>query len=34
MLHNFRSLGTSGRIAVAGLFFLTLLLGLLAFYLL
>lgn len=33
MLHNFRSLGTNGRIAVAVLFFLMLLAGLLAFYL-
>ncbi len=34
MLHNFRRLGTNGQIAVAGLFFLTLLMGLLAFYVL
>lgn len=33
MLHNFRSLGSTGRLAVAGLFLLILLAGFLAFYL-
>ncbi len=34
MLHNFRSLGPVGRLAVAGLFLLILLAGFLALYLL
>lgn len=34
MLHNFRSLGPTGRLAVAGLFLLLLLAGFLVFYLL
>lgn len=34
MLHNFKSLGSTGRIAVAGMFLLLLLAGFLALYLL
>jgi hypothetical protein len=34
MLHNFRSLGPAGRLAVAGLFLLLLVGGILLFYLL